>query len=339
MHALPMVLALAALLSVPVMAQDSPLTEADFADIVDEAGALDELETLLISHRGALVLAQGFNGHDVSAPHNIKSASKSIISALVGIAIDRGVLEGVDQPIAPFFEDRLPADPDPRLFDITIGNLLSMQAGLTRTSNEYYAAWTASPDWVAFALAQPFADDPGGEMQYSTGSTHLLSAILTEATGRSTLALAEDWLSPIEGFAITGWDRDPQGIYLGGNNMALRPEALLAFGEVYRNEGRTASGEQLVPAEWIAESWVPRTQSRMNGDAYGYGWFLDEIAGAPVSYGWGYGGQLLYVVPSAELTVVITSNENLPSAGNGYLDTLEGLLAEIIVIAQGDSQP
>src|SRR5690606_12070088 len=266
-------LVLAGAFCAPVAAQESPLTEADFAHVVERAEALDRLEVLLVSHRGETVLARGFHGHTVSSPQNIKSVSKSIISALVGIAIDRGVLDGVDQPVAPFFTDKLPEDPDPRIHEITIGNLLSMQAGLTRTSNEHYAAWVASPDWVAFALAQPFADDPGGDMQYSTGSTHLLSAILTQETGMSTLALAEDWLSPIEGFAITGWDRDPQGIYLGGNNMAMRPATLLAFGEVYRNEGRTTSGEQLVPSDWIAESWVPRTQSRMNGDAYGYGWF------------------------------------------------------------------
>ena len=339
MNVLPIALALAAALSAPVAAQESSLTEADFAEIVEQAATLEPLEVLLVSHRGETVLAESFNGHSVTAPHNIKSASKSIISALVGIAIDRGVLEGVDQPIAPFFEDRLPEDPDPRLYEITIGNLLSMQAGLTSTSNRNYGAWVVSRDWVRFALNQPFAGDPGGAMQYSTGSTHLLSAILTEATGRSTLDLAEDWLSPITGFDIAGWDRDPQGIYFGGNNMALRPDLLLAFGEVYRNGGRSASGEQVIPPDWIAQSWTPRTRSRMSGESYGYGWFIDEIAGEAVYYGWGYGGQLVYVVPEAELTVVMTSNENQPSAGNGYMNRLTALLGDIIGVVGGEGTP
>lgn len=86
-------------------------------------------------------------------------------------------------------------------------------------------------------LAQPFEDEPGGRMLYSTGSTHLLSAILTQVTGRSTLDLARDWLGPVEGFEITYWQQDPQGIHFGGNQMSMSPRSLLRFGELYRNGG------------------------------------------------------------------------------------------------------
>src|SRR5690606_12622029 len=128
----------------------------------------------------------------------------------------------------------LPPDADPRIDDITIGHLLSMQAGLARTSGANYGRWVASPNWVRAALAMPFEDNPGAGMLYSTGSTHLLSAILTRRTGRSTLDLAREWLGRQEGFAIASWTRDPQGIYLGGNQMAMTTRSLLAFGEIYR---------------------------------------------------------------------------------------------------------
>jgi CubicO group peptidase (beta-lactamase class C family) len=299
--------------------------------ILDRAEALAPLETVVVAHRGAIIAERGYRGHATTAPANIMSASKSIISALVGIAIDRKLLEGPDQRIAPLLASNLPSNPDPRLNEVTIGHLLSMQAGLGSTSGQRYGSWVSSRNWVRSALAQPFEDEPGGRMIYSTGSTHLLSAILTTQSGRSTLQLARDWLGPLDGFAIASWERDPQGIYLGGNLMAMSPRSLLAFGEFYRSGGVTPDGRRLIPARWIEASWTPRTSSRYTGDGYGYGWFSRRIAGEEVKYSWGYGGQMLYVVPRLELTVVMTSDENAPSSRTGHRDDLHALLAEIIV--------
>jgi hypothetical protein len=194
-----------------------------------------------------------------------------------------------------------------------------------------------SRDWVRAALAMPFDDEPGGNMLYSTGSTHLLSAILTRAGGRSTLELARDWLGPLEDFSIAAWERDPQGFYLGGNQMAMSPRSLLAFGELYRNGGKTPEGQQLVSREWVETSWRQRTNSRYTGDGYGYGWFLRAIGGRDVRYAWGYGGQMLYIVPDLGLTVVMTSEDN-PSARNGHRDDLHALLAEIIGAVEAGEQ-
>lgn len=333
-----LVFSLALAPAVPALAQSAaaPLVEPQprsLSEIVSQARALEPLETLLIARDGRVILDEGFRGNSTNEPTNIKSASKSIISALVGIAIDKGVLEGPDQMIAPLLKDKLPDNPDPRIHEITIGNLLSMQAGLGRTSGPNYGRWVASRDWVRFALAQPFAGEPGGGMLYSTGSTHLLSAILTRETGRSTLELAREWLSPVEGFAITAWERDPQGVYLGGNQMAMTPKSLLAFGELYRNGGK-AGGEQVLPAGWVEESWKPRTQSVFHDDRYGYGWFLTEMGGHEVSYAWGFGGQMLYVVPSLGLTVVMTSAEDRPSARSGHRDDLHDLMRGIIAVVE-----
>jgi CubicO group peptidase (beta-lactamase class C family) len=167
-------------------------------------------------------------------------------------------------------------------------------------------------------------------MLYSTGSTHLLSAILTKAAGRPTLELARDWLGPLDGFRIASWERDKQGIYLGGNQMAMSPHALLAFGELYRLGGMTPDGERLISEDWIDRSWTPRTASVFSGDDYGYAWFLRDIAGHPVRFAWGYGGQMLYVVPDLDLTVVMTSSQDASSARSGHRDDLHALLARII---------
>jgi CubicO group peptidase (beta-lactamase class C family) len=318
-----------ALLAAPAQASQDELA-ASLTVILDRAERLEPLETVVVAQDGKIVAERGYRGHKTTAPTSIMSASKSIIAALVGIAIDKGVLEGVDQPIAPLLADQLPADPDPRLKTVTIGNLLSMQAGLRSTSGPRYGAWIGSRNWVRSALTQPFDDEPGGRMVYSTGSSHLLSAILSKQTGRSTLALARDWLGPLEGFAIASWQRDPQGVYVGGNLMAMSPRSLLAFGELYRRDGVTADGTRLISAAWIAESWKTRTQSRWTGDDYGYGWFSRLIAGQEVRYGWGYGGQMLYIVPALKLTVVMTSDADAPSGRTGHRDKLHALLGEII---------
>jgi len=317
----------------PAAAQSTASGVSGLGPRLDHAAsepAMRPLKTVIVARDGRVLGERGFHGHSPSESTNIKSASKSIISALVGIAIDKGLLKGPDQKIAPILKADLPVTPDPRINDITIGNLLSMQAGLDRMSGPNYGRWVSSRNWVRFALSQPFIDQPGGEMLYSTASTHLLSAILTKVGGRSTLALAREWLGPVEGFRIGAWERDPQGIYLGGNQMAMSARSLLAFGELYRNGGKTADGRQIVPADWISQSWQQRTNSRFSGDEYGYGWFTRQIGGEQVHFAWGYGGQMLYIVPSLDLTVVMTSEESGPSARNGYRDLLHDLLADII---------
>lgn len=323
--AAPGLLMLLALASAPVLAEAGSLSR-----VLDDAAGLQPLETVLIWRDGAPVATRGYRGHAVDAPTNIKSASKAIVAALTGIAIGRGHLEDAAQPLAPLVEDLLPPQPDPRLNRITIGHLLSMQAGLARTSGRYYGRWIISDHWARAVLARPFVEAPGGAMLYSTGSTHLLSVILSRETGRSTLALARDWLGPLEGFRIDHWQRDPQGYYFGGNQMTMTPRSLLAFGELYRRDGLTAAGQRLLPEGWVERSWQPRTQSRFTGDDYGYGWFMRPIAGHDVAYAWGFGGQMLYVVPGLDMTVVMTSDHTAPSGRTGHRDDLHRLLADIL---------
>ncbi|TLX63633.1 6-aminohexanoate hydrolase [Stutzerimonas nosocomialis] len=310
---------------------------AALREVLDGAEALAPLQTVIVAQDGRVLAERGYRGHRTTASTNIKSASKSIVSALVGIAIDKGVLEGVDQPVAELLEGDLPANPDPRLQRLTVGHLLSMQAGLGSTSGQNYGAWVASRNWVRAALARPFVAEPGGTMIYSTGSTHLLAAILTRQTGRTLLQLARDWLGPLEGFAITSWTRDPQGIYMGGNEMAMTTRSLLAFGELYRAAGLAPSGERVLSQAWIDASWTPRTRSYYTGEDYGYGWFLTRIADEDVRYGWGYGGQMIYVVPRRGLTVAITSSAQ-PSGGQaGHRAALHRLLGRIIQAMDDDA--
>jgi CubicO group peptidase (beta-lactamase class C family) len=295
------------------------------------AEALPHLRSLIVAQGGTPVLERVFRGPGLDAPANIKSASKTVLATLAGIAIGRGVLRGLDQPIGPILGARIPREADPRVRAITLGQLLSMQAGLERTSGSEYGRWVSSRDWIAFALSRPMEDEPGGRMIYSTGTSHILGAVLARASGRSLHALAQEWLGAPLGLRVPGWPRDPQGLHFGGNEMRLSPRALLRFGECWRNGGRH-EGRQVIPPDFVREAWRPRARSAWSGQMYGLGWWLAEARGEAVAFAWGYGGQMLYLVPGLDLAVVTTSDPEVPRA-NGQVHTVHALLTEGILPA------
>ena len=303
---------LVALCLVVAAHSDSSAQPADpLAPAFDAAALLPRLQCLIIAQHGEVRAERRFRGPSLDSPVNIKSVSKSVISALVGIAIDRGKLTGVDQKIAPFFTRELSKSHDPRLDQITLGNLLSMQSGLVRTSGPAYGAWIASSNWLQYVLRAPLLADPGGPMIYSTGNTHLLSAILTRATKQNTFSFAARNLFKPLGISLQPWVRDPQGIFMGGNEMRLSAHELLRFGELYRMRGRYRD-QQIIPEAWIEASWTPRTTSIFSGQAYGYGWFVAELDKRRMYFAWGYGGQFIFIMPDLELTVVTTSQATGP---------------------------
>ena len=285
---------------------------------------LPRLRSLLVSVDGDLVEEHYFNGASARRVANLKSASKSIISILVGIAIDRGYVAGVDQPITDFFADELD-EADAVKRTITVEDLLTMRSGLETTSNRNYGRWVQSGHWVRHVLTRPMVDAPGGRMVYSTGSTHLLSAIVTRASGMSTLEFGRRYLARPLGITLSGWMRDPQGVYFGGNEMQMTPRDMVAIGELYRRGG-AIDGRELVSAQWIRDSLVPRTRSRWSGRYYGYGWWMRALAGHPTHYAWGYGGQFIFVVPDLEAVIVATSS---PNPGEGRREHRRGLDALI----------
>ena len=235
-------------------------TPQGFAEAVRRAEDLPRLRSLLVSWRGELALERYFNGARANRLANIKSASKSVLSALVGIAIDQGDIASVREPVATFFPEVLGSDREAAKQQITIEDLLTMRSGLASTSGRHYGAWVLSRHWVRHALSRPLEDSPGTSMNYSTGNSHLLSAILTQATNRSTWRFAQDVLARPLGFTIARWPQDPQGIYFGGNDMLMTPRQMVAFGELYLNRGHR-NGQQIVSTDWVQTSIIPRTRS------------------------------------------------------------------------------
>lgn len=284
-----------------------PPLPADLTTVADRAGEIGPVASLVVSHHGRILAERYFRGARASEPVNVKSASKSVVSALVGIAIARGLLEGTDQRVATLFPDYFRSIESPAKRRITLGDLLSMRAGLETTSFGTYGAWVSSPDWVRFALERPMTCEPGDCWEYSTGNTHLLGVAVARAAGTDLRTFAaRELLGPL-GIPARRWDRDPAGHYLGGNNMSFTPTELLRFGQLYLNEG-TWEGERILPASWVRRSWELRVRSPWNGHGYGLGWWGRDVAGERVRFAWGYGGQYLFLVPDLELAVVATTD-------------------------------
>jgi CubicO group peptidase (beta-lactamase class C family) len=335
--------ALAAVVSLVAVTVSARNTVPTRDEIDAAAKALPRLHSLLVSRNGELVFEGSYNRARSERPANIKSASKSVISALVGIAIDRGIIPGVRTPILTYFPDLRQAA-DARKRDITVEHLLTMRSGLEGTSNRNYGAWVTSRNWVAHALARPMFAAPGEEMEYSTGNTHLLSAILTKATAKSTWQFANEALARPLGFTLPQWPRDPQGVYFGGNDMLMTPRQMLAFGELYLNGGR-AAGRQVVPRSWVEASCEGRARNRRPGNPaadafrrfdpmrdrkYGYGWWVHDIRGHQACFAWGYGGQYIFVVPDSRLVIVTTSAPDVSEERRGHRQGIFDILDRLL---------
>ncbi|MDP2470690.1 MAG: serine hydrolase [Candidatus Palauibacterales bacterium] len=280
--------------------------------LVAQAESMRALTSLIISRRDSVLVERYYRGMRPSQAINVKSVSKTLLSPMVGIALRDGLLTGVDEPLSellPDYYERLErgGSLDPRKRDIEVWHLLTMRTGIETTSFGNYGSWVASADWAYDQLRRPMICDPGACHEYSTGNTHLLSVILARQSGKSLRRYMLDELFLPLGIPLGEWDRDPQNRYLGGNNISLRPRDMLKFGQLYANGGRYR-GEQLVPEEWIEESWRPTGRSPWNGHGYGYLWWMRRWGGERAYFAWGYGGQFIVVVPRLDLVIVTTSS-------------------------------
>jgi CubicO group peptidase (beta-lactamase class C family) len=294
-------------------------------DILRDAIAqLPKLHSIQVQKGSDLVFAEAPRGAGIDRVANIKSCSKSIVALLLGIAIDRGEIPNVKALLVDVAPSLIPEDATAGVEDLTLEDLVTLRAGLERTSGANYGEWISSSNWIQNLLRRPMVARPGERMLYSTGTSHLLGAALTEATGKSLLTQAVERLGDPMSFQVPPWTRDPQGYFLGGNQMALTPRAMLKIALMLRDGGRFED-EQIVPADWARTSLVVRTRSPYSGLGYGYGWFLTQSGFALAR---GYGGQVIAAHQEKNLAVAITSDPNSPARSDGYfgdlLDLLEG---------------
>jgi CubicO group peptidase (beta-lactamase class C family) len=267
-----------------------------------------EVYSLLVVRGGYLVFERSYQGHQPDDIYNIKSITKSVLSALVGIALSDRALADIDQPVIAQLPEYAPPSADPRLRALTLRHLLTMTAGFAWSEDDI-GRWLRSRNWAEAALARPLEYAPGEHFNYDTASSHLVSVLLTKATQRSTREFAEQRLFRPLGITPHAWASDPQGNTFGGSELFLAPRDLAKFGFLYLNCGRWGE-EQIVPAAWVQESTrESRPRVGFFGDeGYGYLWWATRAQGHNAYFALGYGAQYLYVVPDLDLVVVITAN-------------------------------
>ncbi len=276
------------------------------ARAVETATDQGQLHTMLVARGGELLVERHLRGPGLDRPANVKSISKTLLAAITGYAVEAGYLEGIEVPVLAFFPEHAEGL-EATHGAITVEHLLTMSSGLQSTSFNNYGAWVVSPNWVRSALRREMVFEPGTRMLYSTGNSHLVSAILARASGRSTLSLAREALGEPLGIQLPAWPTDPQGVHFGGNDMLISPRGLLRFGEMTR-KGGVHEGRRVLAERWIDDAWQVRVRSSRDGNGYALGWWHRESSGFDVWFAWGYGGQFLFVVPELEMTVVFTSD-------------------------------
>ncbi|MGD8998030.1 MAG: serine hydrolase, partial [Anaerolineae bacterium] len=281
-----------------------PLAEM-FETIREREYAID---SVTVVRNGIIVADATVYPFEPGSRHIIHSCTKSIVSALIGIALDQGYLDGLDQPILDIFPGLSVSHRDADKQAITLEHLLIMASGL-ECRDSYLYRWRGlqemrqSDDWVQFVLDLPMAQPPGTRLEYCNGGSFLLSAIIQETTGVSAAEFARKHLFEPLGIQEVEWLANPQGISIGWGELHMRPRDMAKIGYLYLNEGRW-DGEQVVPADWVRAS----TRKHISGtlqEGYGYQWWVTSD-GPYMALG--YAGQYIVVVPEHELVAVFTSD-------------------------------
>ena len=301
------------------------------------------VKSVLVVRNGYVVFENYYQGYDRSDYHHVFSVTKSVISALVGVALKDDRIESLDQRLSEFFPEHFGPGTDPRKGQITVENLLTMTNGFRLNSfynNKGFEQILSSDDVVEASIGQPMAKEPGEEFNYNDGDAHLLSAILTKTTGQSALAYAhENLFGPLgidsdpdasiqavpanfRRFEQAGfvWADDGQGNSVGAFGLKLTARDMAKIGYLYLQDGRW-EGRQIVPRGYVRASTREQVETGYSPAGvpagYGYLWWTRKVEGYRAFYASGYGGQLIYVIPELNLVAVIVSE----APGRGEIDT------------------
>ncbi|MFJ8218301.1 serine hydrolase domain-containing protein [Bacillus cereus] len=276
---------------------------------------------MLVVQKGNVIFENYYNGHSPNDAFHIASVTKTIVSALIGICIDKGYIKSVNQKVIEFFPEY-----NVHSTEITVGHLLMM------TAPHPFVDWQESleelctqEDWVKYTLNRIGNGGEIGSFKYSSAGAHLLSAIISNATGKSAREFANEYLFQLLGMReipnynmkefgfddlfgkdVKGWVHDPNGISTGGWGLTLTVKDMAKFGQLYLNEG-IHNGKPILSKSWIKES------TEMNQNQYGYLWWLREEAGIFSYCAMGDGGNVICCIPKLDLVVVIAS-EIIPNA-------------------------
>lgn len=246
--------------------------------------------------------------------HTMQSVTKTVTSVTIGVALARGGFPDLDTPVLSFFDEAEVANVDERKRRVTIRDLLTMTPGFEWREDVPFApgnsahAMEASHDWVRHVIDMPMRHEPGTVFHYSSGATQLLAHVFRRATGQDVEEYAARHLFAPLGIERFYWKRTPRGAVNTEGGLYLRPRDLAKIGLLFLRNGAW-EGRQLVDPEWVKASTAPAaTVSEASGFKYGYSWWLvphgEDASLAWAAFGWG--GQMMFVVPERDLVLVFT---------------------------------
>jgi CubicO group peptidase (beta-lactamase class C family) len=291
--------------------EEQGMDSAVLLDLLNElhSGVTISAHSLLVIRHGYVVLDVSSAPYRSDQPHQLYSAAKSFLSTLAGIAIDKGLIGGVDQSIWDFFSKEGVANMDARKEAIQLQHLLTMSSGLNYAGmgqwyeDPMYLIRENGPAWVNWMLGQRMMDEPGTAFLYSDGQAQLVSAIIQKASGQTALAFAQENLFAPLGIRDVTWLADPQGVTRGGGDLFISPRDMAKLGYLFLRNGEW-DGQQIVSPAWVASAV---TDFYAGPPDYGYYWWLNT--GALPGYGaQGYGGQAIFVLPEQDMVVVVTGD-------------------------------
>ena len=275
--------------------------------------------------------------------HSMQSVTKSIVSALVGIAISRGEFPDLDTPVLDFFDEAAVLNIDQRKRAITLRNLLTMSDGLLWDENRPYndpdnsfAVMTKAHDWVKYTLDLPMGNEPGSGFNYNSGATLILGHIFRLATGIDIEEYAVDRLFTPLGINDYYWDRTPYGLTDTQEGLYISARSLAKIAQLFLQKGRWEA-EQVIPATWVEESIAPHYLTGATGDeAYGYLWWSQpytfEETTLRAYFGKGFGGQRPIFLPELDLVIVLTGWNILPGQPFFHaMEAIERVISPIII--------
>ena len=217
-----------------------------------------EIDSILIVRNGHVVLDTYNYSQKPETKHMIYSCTKSIVSALIGIAIEKGYIKSIDQPLLDFFPEKTPENPDSRKQKITLKHLLKMATGLDCKDSYLYGnieLWDMldSEDWAQHVIDLPMIEDPDSRFEYCNGASYLLTAVLQKTMKLTGLEFAKEHLFNPLGITDIDWKANAQGITIGHVGLVMRPRDMARFGYLYLKNGKWEN-RQIVPAQWVVES-------------------------------------------------------------------------------------
>lgn len=277
------------------------------------------LRSVLLWKSGKLVMEEYFYGYDQQRLQQLRSASKSFVSALVGAAIDRKLLGSEKDPVLPYFKYAAYANPDPRKQAWTVRDFLTMRTGLDCNDHDPQSAGNEEKmypqaDWVKFILDQPLQADPGTQGSYCSGGVAVLGKMVENVSGKTLPAFADQVLFQPLGIRHYQWNYHLDNSNPTVAQLYLTPRDMLKFGVLYAQRGRW-NGQQVVPAAWVEKSLGKYSQ--LGSKKYGYFWWhqVFDVNGRQIEaqMATGNGGQKIYLLPTLDAVVVFTgSNYNSP---------------------------